>query len=341
MHLAVGGLAQGFICRRIPGAQKNAAASFWLQQPGRASRQERCKTLEKARGEAFSAAFRYLDGCRAAFVRHAGLYAKDCGRAFLFGKRLHVIPAAFVPRDGAPRRLSHAERLRRLTYRPFLVRPARLCNADARLARRSAQFRSFARSVCAAGHPAAICVRCSADLLFGARCTVPCAAVLLCPTDSIRRRPRLHRLTHRQRLSYAWIDAKDCGRAFLVWRACARRTGGICAARWRAASALARGAFAPRTSGRDLVRCQLICFSARGASRAGSVRPARRTLRKRLRRAFLFGERLHVIPAAFVPRDGAPPAHAERLRRLTRRVGSLTRSVCAAGVRPRFVFDAS
>ena len=118
---------------------------------GRASRQERCKTLEeKARGEAFSAAFRYLDGCRAAFVRHAGLYAKDCGRAFLFGERLHVIPAAFVPRDGAPRRLSHAERLRRLTYRPFLVRPARLCNADARLARRSAQFRFFARSICAA-----------------------------------------------------------------------------------------------------------------------------------------------------------------------------------------------
>ena len=165
---------------------------------GRASRQERCKTLEeKARGEAFSAAFRYLDGCRAAFVRHAGLYAKDCGRAFLFGERLHVIPAAFAPRTSG-------------------------------------------RDLCSM----------PADLLFGARCTV---------------------------------------------------------------------------------------------SRAGSVRPARRTLRKRLRRAFLFGERLHIIPAAFVPRDGAPRrlSHAERLRRLTRRVGSLTRSVCAAGVRPRFVFDAS
>ena len=49
----------------------------------------------------------------------------------------------------------------------------------------------------------------------------------------------------------------------------------------------------------------------------GSVRPARRALRKRLRRAFLFGERLHVIPAAFVPQYGAPRrlSHAERLRR--------------------------
>ena len=89
---------------------------------------------------------------------------------------------------------------------------------------------------------------------------------------------------------------------FLVWQAFARYTGGICAARWRAAPALSCGAFAPShvpafscpscaalQRGRPAcapicavpafcterlrrghpaaicVRCQLICFSARGA----------------------------------------------------------------------------
>ena len=224
---------------------------------GRASRQERCKTLEKARGEAFSAAFRYLDGCRAAFVRHAGLYAKDCGRAFLFGERLHVIPAAFVPRDGAPRRLSHAERLRR-------------------------------------GHPAAICGRCQL-ICFSAR-GAPYPASRFCFARRIRSAAGARPAPSHAPVAFvrhAGLYAKDCGRAFL------------------------------------------------------------------------FGKRLHVIPAAFVPRDGAPRrlSHAERLRRLTYRpflvrparlcnvdarlarrsaqFRSFARSVCAAGVRPRFVFDAS
>ena len=132
---------------------------------GRASRQERCKTLEKARGEAFSAAFRYLDGCRAAFVRHAGLYAKDCAALSCLASVCTL-------------------------YRRHL------CHEMARRAG------SLMRSVCAVSRAASALSRgafapqasgrdlCSmpADLLFGARCTVPCAAVLLCPTDSIRRR---------------------------------------------------------------------------------------------------------------------------------------------------------
>ena len=141
---------------------------------GRASRQERCKTLEeKARGEAFSAAFRYLDGCRAAFVRHAGLYAKDCAALSCLAS------VCTLYRRHLCREMARRAGLFLSVLRGFATRTPGL-RADLRssgLLHRAFAPRTPGRDLCSM----------PADLLFGARCTVPCAAVLLCPTDSIRR----------------------------------------------------------------------------------------------------------------------------------------------------------
>ena len=147
---------------------------------------------------------------------------------------------------------------------------------------------------------------------------------------------------------------------FLVWRAFARYTGGICAARWRAAPALSRGAFAPshapafscpscaalrrRRPAAICVRCQLICFSARGAPY-----PAPRfCFARRIRSAA--GARLAPshAPAAFVRHAGLYAKDCalsclasvctlyrrHLCHEMARRAGSLMRSVCAADIRP-------
>ena len=153
---------------------------------GRASRQERCKTLEKARGEAFSAAFRYLDGCRAAFVRHAGLYAKDCAALSCLASvctlyRRHLCREMARRAGSLMRSVCAVSRtgLFLSVLRGFATRTPGL-RADLRssgLLHGAFAPRTSGRDLCSM----------PADLLFGARCTVPCAAVLLCPTDSIRR----------------------------------------------------------------------------------------------------------------------------------------------------------